>query len=282
LRAVRSFPSKTLVAAPLLLAAWIGLVSSVAAEQPASHAHAAQGHAAQGHAAQGHAAQAHGGEAHGSSGHEGEHHQDFNWAYGLLGEKAGVEPSLLWRSPGMPVPFIAQLFNSLLLIGLLVRFAKAPIAKGLAERRQRISRGIDEATAMRAEATEQLRVYRAKLDNLDAEIERVRREMRESADAERKRALEEAGVRRQRLEQEARQLIDRELETVRDELTRATASAALESARELLKRSVSTDDHRRLCDEYLQNLPQGDGTGVEAPRSSLPSLGVPGTRSEVT
>jgi len=270
-----SFPSKTLVAAPLFLAGWIGLVSNVGAEEPAAHAHAAP--AMTGHAAEGHAA-----EEHGSSGHEGEHHQDFNWAYGLLGEKAGVEPSLLWRSPGMPVPFAAQLFNTLLLVGLLVRFAKAPIAKGLAERRQRISRGIDEATAMRAEATEQLRVYRAKLDNLDAEIERVRREMRESAETERKRVLEEAGVRRQRLEQEARQLIDRELATVREELTRATAAAALESARELLKRSVSTDDHRRLCDEYLQNLPKGDGNAAEAPRSSLPSLGVPGTRSEIT
>jgi len=275
-----SIPSGKLVVAPLLLAGWIGLVSSVRAEEPAAHstaAHAADGHAAAG----GHATPGHG-EEHGSSEHSGEHHQAFNWAYGLLGEKAGVEPSLLWRSPGMPVPFAAQLFNTLLLVGLLVRFAKAPVAKGLAERRQRISRGIDEATAMRAEATEQLRVYRAKLDNLDAEIERVRREMRESAEAERKRVLEEAGVRRQRLEQEARLLVDRELATVREELTRATAAAALESARELLKRSVSTDDHRRLCDEYLQNLPQGDGAGAEAPRSSLPSLSVPGTRSEVT
>jgi len=276
-----SFPSRKLLAAPLLLAGWLGFVSSVGAEEPAAHAHAVQGHAVQGHAAEGHAAAAHGGEEHAGSEH-GEHHQEFNWAYGLLGEKAGVEPSLLWRSPGMPVPFAAQLFNTLLLVGLLVRFAKAPIAKGLAERRQRISRGIDDATAMRAEATEQLRVYRAKLDNLDAEIERVRREMRESAEAERKRVLEEAGVRRQRLEQEARLLVDRELATVRQELTRATAAAALASARELLKRSVSTDDHRRLCDEYLQNLPQGDGNGAEGPRSSPTSVRVPGTRSEIT
>ncbi|HKO94160.1 MAG TPA: ATP synthase F0 subunit B [Polyangiaceae bacterium] len=200
-----------------------------------------------------------------------------------MGEKAGVEPNLLWRSPGMPVPFLAQLINTLLLLGLLVRFARAPIAKGLADRRQRISRGIDEATAMRAEATEQLRVYRAKLDNIDAEIERVRREMRESAEAERRRVLEEASVRRQRLEQEARLLVERELSVVREELTRATAAGALASARELLKRSVSTEDHRRLCDEYLHNLaPQGDAAGGEAPRLSLPNLSGPGTRSEAT
>jgi F-type H+-transporting ATPase subunit b len=268
-----SFPSSRLIAAPLLLAGWIGLVASnVAAEESAAHAPAA--HAAEGHAS----------EEQGSAGHAGEHHQEFNWAYGLLGEKPGVEPSLLWRSPGMPVPFAAQLFNTLLLVGLLVRFAKAPIAKGLADRRQRISRGIDEATAMRVEATEQLRVYRAKLDNLDAEIERVRREMRESAESERRRVLDEAAVRRQRLEQDARLLVERELSMVREELTRSTALAALASARELLKRSVSTEDHRRLCDEYVHNLlsQKAAPTPPEPSRPSLLAPAVPGTRSEAT
>jgi F-type H+-transporting ATPase subunit b len=136
---------------------------------------------------------------------------------------------------------------------------------------------------MRAEATEQLRMYRAKLDNLDAEIERVRREMRESAETERRRVLEEAKGRRQRLEQEAHLLVDRELAMVREQLTRATAAAALASARELLKRSVSTDDHRRLCEEYLHNFaPQGEPATAEATRPSLPALAEPGTRSEAT
>ena len=29
---------------------------------------------------------------------------DVNWFYGFLGEKEGVEPDLLWRPTGMPVP----------------------------------------------------------------------------------------------------------------------------------------------------------------------------------
>jgi F-type H+-transporting ATPase subunit b len=239
----------------------------------------------EGHAAEGHAAGGHG------SGHEGgEHHQEFNWFYGMLGEKADVGPSLLWRPPGTPAPFGAQLFNTALLIGVLVRFGRKPLARGLADRRQRILRGIEDASAMQAEATEQLRVYRAKLDNLDAEIERVRREMREGAEAERKRVLEDAKSRRARLEQEARTLIDRELEALREQLTRETAVAAVESARALLKSNVSTDDHRRLCEEYLQALAPAMGAAAEAqrpsePRPSLLAGGVPGggvPRSEVS
>jgi F0F1-type ATP synthase membrane subunit b/b' len=128
------------------------------------------------------------------------------------------------------------------------------VAKGLVDRRQRIMRGIEEAAAMKEEARLQLDHYRQKLDNLDAEIERVKREMREGAEFERKRILEEAAARRVRLEQEARVLIDQELKAVREELTRETARAALRSARELLAANTTTDDHRRLCEEYLETL----------------------------
>src|SRR6185436_13802839 len=100
-----------------------------------------------------------------------------------------------------------------------------PLARGLADRRQRILKGIEDAAAMQAEAKEQLRLYRSKLDNLDAEIERVRKDMRESAETERRRVLADAAERRTRLELEARVLIERELEALRDELTKETALA---------------------------------------------------------
>jgi F-type H+-transporting ATPase subunit b len=246
-----------------------------------SAAGAAAAEQAEGHAAAQHGSE-HGAVGHAEAGH-GEHHQEFNWYHGLLGEKAGEEPSLLWRTPGTPAPFVAQLFNTLLLLALFVRFGAQPLARGLADRRQKILRGIEDSAAMQKEATEQLRVYRSKLENLDAEIERVRREMRESAEAERRRVLEEAGARRTRLEQEARVLIERELEALREQLTRETAIAAIDSARELLKRSVSTDDHRRLCDEYLQALvPPGAPGAPEAPRASEPARAGLTERSEAS
>jgi F-type H+-transporting ATPase subunit b len=240
------------VAALFVLGAGTAVTPQAQAEEHESSHAAAAGEG--GVAAGGHAAA----ESH-------EHHQEFNWYFGLLGEKADAEPGLLWRTPGTPAPFVAQLFNTLLLVGLFVKFGKQPLARGLADRRQRILRSFEEAAAMKAEATEQLRVYRSKLDNLDAEIERVRKEMRESSESERRRALADAEARRARLEQEARVLIERELAALREDLTKETALAALASARELLKRSVSTDDHRRLCEEYLQTLAPG-GVSAEVQR----------------
>jgi F0F1-type ATP synthase membrane subunit b/b' len=212
-------------------------------------------HAASSHAASSHGASSHGASSgHGAGQHGGEHHQEFNWFHGMLGVKRDVEPSLLWRTPDMPTPFAALLLNTAILFGLFYKFARKPVAKGLVDRRQRIMRGIDEATAMKEEAKRQLEAYRQKLDNLDSEIERVKREMREGAEFERKRILDDAAARRTRLEEEARVLIDQEMKAVRDELTRETARAALRSARELLATNTSTDDHRRLCEEYLETL----------------------------
>ena len=210
-------------------------------------------HGAVQHAGGEHGSSEHAAPAHGEGGH-GEHHQEFNWFHGMIGVKEGVEPSLLWRTPDMPTPFAASLLNAALLFGLLYKFARSPVAKGLVDRRQRIMRGIEEATAMKDEAKRQLDSYRSKLDNLDAEVERVKREMRDSAETERQRILGDAAARRTRLEQEARLLVEQESKAVHEELTRETARAALRSARELLSANTSTDDHRRLCEEYLETL----------------------------
>jgi len=195
----------------------------------------------------------------------------------MIGAKEGVEPSLLWRTPEMPTPFAAQLLNTALLFGFLYKVGRAAVAKGLTERRQRIMRGIDEASAMKAEAERQLKFYRDKIENLDAEIERVRREMRGGAELERQRILEDAAARRVRLEQEAQLLLEQELKAVREVLTRETATAALRSARELLAAHTTTDDHRRLCEQYL------DGLHPERPlTSAAPSRVERSLRSETT
>ncbi len=225
-------------------------------------------HADSKHVPAGSLADPHAAAGHGEAEHAGEHHQEFNWYYGLIGVKEGVPPDLLWRSPGMPTPFVGLLFNTLLLFAILYKVARKPVAKGLADRRQRIMRGIDEAAAMKEEAKRQLEMYRHKLDNLDSEIERVRREMRETAEVERLRILDDAANRRVRLEQEARLLIDQELKAVRDDLMRETARAALRSARDLLQANTSTDDHRRLCEEYLETMrPQSPTDGAKGGRS---------------
>lgn len=202
------------------------------------------------------------------SGHDSaldhEHHvpslADFNWYYGFLGEKAGVEPSFLYRPKGMPVPFGAMLLNSLILYYLLIRFAKKPIADALKARKVSILRGMEEAGKMKSEAEARLADYEQKLATIDEEIERVRDEMRRAGQTERKRILAEAKEKRARMERDAQTLISQELKAVREALLAETARGALRSAEAAIVAKINAGDQSRLADEYLSGLKHAAST----------------------
>lgn len=192
-----------------------------------------------------------------AGGKKGERSDEFNLYYGMLGTKEDIkEPSLAYRTPDMPIPFAAYAFNSAILFFLLYRFGKAPVVNGLRSRRQNIMAGMEQAGKMKAEAEEQLAEYRAKLDHVDAEVTRIRQEMRAAAEAERAQILEEAKKRRERMESEAKQLIVQELKAAREELFAETVASAMQTADRLLQQQATAADHERLSEEYVGTLKQ--------------------------
>jgi F-type H+-transporting ATPase subunit b len=194
-----------------------------------------------------------------------EHHvptlDEYNWYYGFLGEKAGAEPSLLFRPKGMPVPFGAMLLNSAILYYLLIRFAKKPISDALKSRKSTILRGMEEAGKMKSDAEARLADYEQKLATIDQEIERVRGEMRSAGQAERARILAEAKEKRARMERDAQTLISQELKAAREALLAETARGAILSAEKALLAKLGAADQTRLAEEYL--------TGLKASASTL-------------
>lgn len=187
-----------------------------------------------------------------------EHHvpkfEEYNFFYGFLGEKDDVEPNLLWRPKGTPVPFGAMLLNSAVLYWLLVRFAKKPLADALKSRKATILRGMEEAGKMKKESQERLAEYEQKLATLDQEIERIRTDMRASGQSERKRILAEAKEKRTRMERDAQILIGQELKTARESLVSEMSRAALRSAEATLRSRVTAADQSRLAEDYLLGI----------------------------
>jgi F0F1-type ATP synthase membrane subunit b/b' len=235
----------------------LSLGASLLAAAPAF----AEGHDEHGHADAPHGdehAAAHGDEhaaAHGE-GH-GDHaptFDDINWGYGFLGEKEGVEPSLLWRPKGMPVPFGALALNAAILYWLLIKFGKKPISEGLKARKLGIMKGMEEAGRMKAEAEASLAKYKKQLDEIDSEVERIRREMKEAGEAESARIVREAKERRERMERDAHTLIEQELKAARETLMRETVRAAVKSAEATLVSKIGDGDRQRLGDEFLASV----------------------------
>jgi F-type H+-transporting ATPase subunit b len=197
---------------------------------------------------------AHDGAEHGEGHGAGHHEAHLNWAQGFIGESDEEPPGLAWRPVGTPPPVLAGVFNAALLFFILYKFGRAPVAEGLRKRKARIVAGMNEAAKMKREAEETLEGYEEKLRHIDEEIERIRREMREAAEAERKRILEDAKERRARMEREAKVLIEQELKAARDALMEETVRAAVRTAEELLKSQVTPQDHERVAKEYVELL----------------------------
>jgi F-type H+-transporting ATPase subunit b len=236
-------------------------VASTALAEGDEHGHAAPGAEAPAAGAhvpvEGHDA-AHGAHGEGHDAHGGEHaptFDDINWFYGFLGEKAEIsEPDLLWRPKGMPVPFGALALNAAILYWLLIKFGKKPISDGLKARKLSIMKGMEEAAKVKAQAEARLADYQQKLDDIDQEVARIKREMKESGEAESARILSEAKERRTRMERDARTLIDQELKAAREELMRDTVRAAVRSAELTITAKIGDADQQRLGDEFLASV----------------------------
>jgi F-type H+-transporting ATPase subunit b len=218
-----------------------------AAPGAAPGAHAPQGHAAPGQ----HAESAHGEHA--------EHDEKappppINWWHGLLGEKANEPPSILWREPGQPAPFLASLINFGVLLFIVNRYGRKALSDALVKRKESITREIDEATRMRKAAEERLAQYETKLEKISDELERVRREFRDQGERDKERIIQEAKERRERMRKDTEIVLAQEGKQMRQELLAEVVQQATRIATEILSKNTTLGDHDRFAEAFLQQL----------------------------
>jgi F-type H+-transporting ATPase subunit b len=207
--------------------------------------------AAHGHEADAHAEHA----AHDESGPP----PPINWWHGLLGPKEGAAPSLLWRSPEEPPPFLASVINFAVLAFVIAYFGRKPLASALAKRKESIMREIDEAQKTREAAEARLKQYEAKLERMGEEIERLRSELREQGERQKARIVAEANERRERMRQDAQLLLAHERDEMRRNLTREAVDDAARIAVELLAQRMTLADHERFVETCFAELRAGRG-----------------------
>lgn len=208
-----------------------------------------------GHPAAHEAAAAHDEHAEHGEGHEGHHAPgEINWIYGLLGEHDSAEKSILFRPHGMPVPFLANILNFGLLIGLFVYFGRKPLAEALVKRKVDLTRDIEDARVVREKAEARLAEYQAQLDQIEQESARIRADYAEQGKHDKERIVREARERRERMKRDAEFLLEQETKMLRQRLTASTVENATNQAQALIAQRLTAQDQERLAQEYLQQL----------------------------
>jgi F-type H+-transporting ATPase subunit b len=150
-----------------------------------------------------------------------------------------------------------QVANTLLLVAVLIYFARKPVLGFLAGRRETISKNLESAASVLAESERRLAEWNQKAANLDQEANTIRDAIRRAAEAERDRILADARVSADRMRQSASALAERELNQAREKLRREAADLAVELAAKILREQVNDGDRARLVEEFIGRVERG-------------------------
>ncbi|MCM2264272.1 MAG: F0F1 ATP synthase subunit B [Desulfuromonadales bacterium] len=150
--------------------------------------------------------------------------------------------------------FIWRCINFAVLVGLIGYFVSKPIRNGLQNRRTEIEKTLTDAAAARDAAEAKARAYQEKLVKASAEIETIYAAIRREGELERDKILASAKEMAAKIEQETDSKAASAVARARTELRAEAARLAVELAEELLAKSVTAADQKRLIDEYMQKV----------------------------
>ena len=150
--------------------------------------------------------------------------------------------------------FIYRCINFAVMAGLLAYFVSKPIRNGLRNRRADIEKTLADAAAAREAAEAKARDYQEKLAKAAAEIESIYAAIRREGELERDKILASAREMATKIEQEADAKAVSAVARARAELRAEAARLAVDLAEELLAKSVTAADQKRLIDEYMQKV----------------------------
>ena len=180
----------------------------------------------------------------------------------VLGLLLGLAwPTAVWAAGGdggsSLSSFIYQVVNLVLILGVLFFVARKPVAKYFASRAEQIKTDVESAAELLAEAESRNAETQQRLEDLGAELDKIRETVRRRAEHESEEILKETQKRVERIQVDASAAIEQELLRSRRFLKAEAADLAIELAADLLKEKVSDVDRDQLLDEFITRIEAG-------------------------
>jgi len=148
--------------------------------------------------------------------------------------------------------------NFVLLLAVLVYFARKPIQTFFADRRTAIRKDLDEAAALERRARENYAQWQRRLVDLERELAKIRTSAQERAEAERASLLADARAAAERIRADAANAVEHELRRARAGLREEASQLAIELAAGILREKVTAQDRDRLIDEFIERVARAE------------------------
>jgi F-type H+-transporting ATPase subunit b len=152
---------------------------------------------------------------------------------------------------------------------VLRKFAFGPIQQMIDARREKIEQAIAEADNARQEARKLLEEHKKLIGQAKTEAEEILSEARRVGEAQRERVRQETEEDRQRRLEETRRQIEQATHQALGQIRDEVGKLSLLAAEKITRKTLTSDDQRRLIDEALAEIDftQLEGTSLEGSRS---------------
>ncbi len=150
-----------------------------------------------------------------------------------------------------------EVANLVLLVGVLVYFARKPVLAYLSDRRDEIQGNLEGSEKLLQQAESKLQEWTQRAAQLDTEVESIRAAAHKAAQQEREAIVADAEATAERIRASAGAVVDRELRAAKVSLRDEVADLATELAGKILTEQVDDEDRLRLVDEFIQKVEQG-------------------------
>lgn len=167
--------------------------------------------------------------------------------------RAAEEAAAPEKFLGLPVE-LWKTVNLLLFLGMLVYFLGKPFNRYFRKRREDLDALLDKAKTDREQALTLAAEMRTRLSKLESEIVEIRARGAVDGEAEKAAQLAAAEKEAENLLRSTAEEIDRRLAAAKQELARAASTLAASRAKEILARSITDEDRKRLLDDSVQKI----------------------------
>jgi len=171
----------------------------------------------------------------------------------LAADAAKEESSNFLVSPDVGL-MIWTLIAFIFALLVLRKWAWPAITEALDKRQRAIEESIDTAERARADASELLDEYRARLREARAQADEIVARARKAGEVHERETLEQAKARRDELLEQTRRDIEAETRRAIQEIRAEVADLTILATEKVTRRTLDSDDQRRLVEEALGEL----------------------------
>jgi len=164
--------------------------------------------------------------------------------------------------------FLWPALNLVILIAVLVYFARKPLQAYFEKRRGEIQGELQSAADQLATAETTYAKWQRRMIELEGELDEIRATSRQRAEAERERIIQDARATAERIQHDGTTAIELELRRAREILREEATQLAIKLAGERLSREVTEADRDRLIDEFIDLIASTPGDGASQRESA--------------